>query len=376
MEEKKSNNIQVFFIYIYPPKQTNKKYNNNNKENNYEIQWTDSSNSNPFKSHGEQKNKNNKCNNPNNSYGNNSYKTYNNFLNKKRIIPKSEIDYISEIKKLMHEGGLEDTYLFIKKKKKGDKKEKNNEENKEGIISNNEKSKKKSEKIEDVPVKPIQQTQSLNEWYKILNLLPFNNYTSNVISPFPYEENNQNGIVKFIGVNNIIQNNENNYDKYFIYLREKYDFEPSINDKKIYEWKVTLLCDSYLIGVGLADKNIVIKNKNKFLSDNENFNNGVFCIINTYNKEFNIKQLRPWHCDDKNLVNHVANFPAFKKGRIITMTFNTNNQILEFKAKNVTYKMMKVFPTQNNRQNILTPCIVFYYSNDEVQFSSLSINNS
>ena len=233
-------------------------------------------------------------------------------MNKKRIIPKSEIDYISEIKKLMHEGGLEDTYLFIKKKKKDDKKEKNDEENKEAIISNilfsflkflnyflrelNEerimKKKKKSEKIEDVSAKPIQRTQSLNEWYKILNLLPFNNYTSNVISPFPYEENNQNGIIKFIGVNNIIQNNENNYDKYFIHPREKYDFEPSINDKKIYEWKVTLLCDSYLIGVGLADKNIVIKNKNKFLSDNENFNNGVFCIINTYNKEFNIKQLK------------------------------------------------------------------------------------
>ena len=50
-----------------------------------------------------------------------------------------------------------------------------------------------------------------------------------------------------------------------------------------------------------------------------------------------------------------------------------DGQILEFKAKNVIYKMMKVFPTQNNRQNILTPCIVFYYSNDEVQFSSLSI---
>ena len=118
----------------------------NNKENNYQIQWTDSSNSNPFKFHGEQKNKNNKCSNPNNSYGNNSYKTYNNFLNKKRIIPKSEIDYISEIKKLMHEGGLEDTYLFIKKKKKGEKKEKNNEENKEAIISNNEKSKKNQKK--------------------------------------------------------------------------------------------------------------------------------------------------------------------------------------------------------------------------------------
>ena len=55
--------------------------------------------------------------------------------------------------------------------------------------------------------------------------------------------------------------------------------------------------------------------------------------------------------------------------------YNTNNQILEFKAKNVTYKMMKVFPTQNSLQKILTPCIVFYYSNDEVQFSSLSINN-
>ena len=75
---------------------------------------------------------------------------------------------------------------------------------KEKKSNNNKKSKNKSEKIEDVSVKPIQQTQSLNKWYKILSLLPINNYISNIISPFPYEENNQNGIVKFIGINNII----------------------------------------------------------------------------------------------------------------------------------------------------------------------------
>ncbi len=358
------------------------KYNNknNNKENHYKIHWNYRSNSRSSRFQA-QKYFNNRFNNSN---GNNTYKTYNNnFLQKKRIFPKTEMDYVSEIKRLMHEGGLEDSYLFIKKKKKIEKNDKNENDidcNEEEKISNNDKkninSNKKEEKGEDLPIKPIQQSQSLNEWYKILNLLPFNNVTSNIISPYPYEEYNEEEKVKFIGVNNIIQNNENNYDKYYIYLREKCDFEPSVNDKKIYEWKVTLLCDSFLIGIGLADKDIVVKNNNKFLNDDENFNNGVFCMINTYNKEFNIKQLRPWHCYDKNLVNHVANFPSFKKGRKITMIYDSSHQILEFKAKNETYKMINVFPTQSNGKKILSPCIVFYYSGNEVQFSQLSINNS
>ena len=39
------------------------------------------------------------------------------FLNKKRTRPDNVDDYISEIKRLMKEGGLEKDYLFIKKKK-------------------------------------------------------------------------------------------------------------------------------------------------------------------------------------------------------------------------------------------------------------------
>ena len=345
----------------------------------------------------------------------------NNFLNKKRSKPNNVNDYISEIKRLMKEGGLEKDYLFIKKKKYYNKnnnnkcfKENNNFNNNDfnnnnfydndfnnndfydndfnsndfnnnsfnnnnfhnnNIQKKKEEKKKEEKKKEIKPVKPIQQMKSLNEWYQKLNLLPFNN--SNANFPFPYDDKNGNGIVKYYGANNNCCGNSdsknNNYSKYYIYLREKNEFEFSINDKKIYEWKVTILCDSFLIGVGLADKNIVKKNKNLFLSDDEQFNNGVFCILNTYNKEFNLKEMRPWHCDDKNLVNLVANFPHFKNGRIINIIYNSNNKTLEFNSKKNKYIMNNVFPKGNDDHQILTPCVVFYYSGNEVQFSQLNI---
>lgn len=303
-----------------------------------------------------------------------------NFLNKKRTKSDNANNYISEIKRLMKEGGLEKDYLFIKKKKNYNKnnndkffKSNNNFNNNNNDID----SKKKEEKKKEIkPVKPIQQLKSLNEWYQKLNLLPFNN--SNAYFPFPYDDKNEIGIVKYYGANNTLcdnsDNNNNNYSKYYIYLREKNDFEYLINDKKNYEWKVTILCDSYLIGVGLADKNIVLKNNHIFLNDDEQFYNGVFCILNTYNKEFNMKEMRPWHCDDKNLANLVANFPYFKKGRIINIIYNSNNKTLEFNSKKNKYIMNNVFPKEErNGHKILTPCIVFYYSGNEVQFSQLKI---
>ena len=299
------------------------------------------------------------------------------FLNKKRKKPDNTNtkDYISEIKRLMKEGGLEKDYLFIKKKKKKDNIF-NNTDNNINFINNNSNNQKKEE---IKPVKPLQQLKSLNEWYQKLNLLPFNNTYVNF--PFTYDDKNEVGIVKYYGANNMLcensntntNNNNNNYSKYYIYLREKNDFEFSINNKKNYEWKVTILCDSYLIGIGLADKYRVIKNNHLFLNDDEQFNNGVFCLLNTYNKEFNIKEMRPWNCDDKNFSNLVANFPYFKKGRIINLIYNSNYKTLEFNSKKIKYVMNNVFPKGSNEKKILTPCVVFYYSGNEVQFSKLNI---
>lgn len=346
------------------------------------------------------------------NYNNNNKKYYNkninkdnndknDFLNKKRVMPKTEQEYISEIKRLMKEGGLHDKFIFIEKKKKGKKqnninnniettnnsydnqnqnnniqnsKETSNINNNTNNISSKNPSLEEQQKINQIkPVKPIQQTKSLKEWYQKLNLLPFNNTTNKIISSsIPYEEEKGTGIVRFNGINN-----EDNYMKYYIYLREKNDIDLYINEKKRYEWKVSILCDSYLIGIGLADKKIVKKNKNIFLSEDENFYNGVYCMLSTYNKECNIKEIRPWHSDDKNIVNHVANFPQFKKGRTINIIYDNANNTLEFNSKKYSYKMVNVSSKNNygneNEKKVLSPCVVFYYSGDEVMFTDVNI---
>lgn len=346
------------------------------------------------------------------NYNNNNKKYYNkninkdnndknDFLNKKRTMPKTEQEYISEIKRLMKEGGLHDKFIFIEKKKKGKKqnninnniettnnsdnnqnqnnniqnsKEISNINNNTNNISSKNPSLEEQQKINQIkPVKPIQQTKSLKEWYQKLNLLPFNNTTNKIISSsIPYEEEKGTGIVRFNGINK-----EDNYMKYYIYLREKNDIDLYINEKKRYEWKVSILCDSYLIGIGLADKKIVKKNKNIFLSEDENFYNGVYCMLSTYNKECNIKEIRPWHSDDKNIVNHVANFPQFKKGRTINIIYDNANNTLEFNSKKYSYKMVNVSSKNNygneNEKKVLSPCVVFYYSGDEVMFTDVNI---
>ena len=346
------------------------------------------------------------------NYNNNNKKYYNkninkdnndknDFLNKKRVMPKTEQEYISEIKRLMKEGGLHDKFIFIEKRKKAKKqnninnniettnnsdnnqnqnnniqnsKETSNINNNTNNISSKNLSLEEQQKINQIkPVKPIQQTKSLKEWYQKLNLLPFNNTINKIISSsIPYEEEKGTGIVRFNGINN-----EDNYMKYYIYLREKNDIDLYINEKKRYEWKVSILCDSYLIGIGLADKKIVKKNKNIFLSEDENFYNGVYCMLSTYNKECNIKEIRPWHSDDKNIVNHVANFPQFKKGRTINIIYDNANNTLEFNSKKYSYKMVNVSSKNNygneNEKKVLSPCVVFYYSGDEVMFTDVNI---
>ena len=384
--------------------EVNKNQSNNNKINNNQNNNNNNNNESQNCLHIKlSENSNKKLNDTKNGDNNNINNNNNNsFLNKKRKFLKSEKDYIFEIKRLMKEGGLEDKYIFIKKKKSNSddpnnpnavNQNKNININATILVNNNilnNKSKKVDKEIVIKPVDPIQQSKSLYEWYEKLNLLPCNNIqvnnannsnngnaifniSCNIVShKNPYDDKNEDGYVRFFGINNNIINQDNGNYKHYIYLREQNDFDPSISGK-IYQWKVNILCDSYLIGVGLADKNIVLENRNKFLSNDDKFNNGVFCLINTYNKNFNVKEIRPWNCDDKNAVNYVAVFPYFKKGREVTMEYDTDNMSLEFKIKKNSYSMKNI--VIKGGKNIFTPCAIFYYSGDEIQFSKLTVVN-
>ena len=347
------------------------------------------------------------------------------FLNKKRR-PKKQ--YIAEIKRLIKEAGLERKYIFTKIKGKNcpwnypnsnsfqskdqspfnqinydniqinttilynnDNNKNKNSSNNNGSSNNNNNNAKKKKKEEEFPEvnpnKHTQQTSSILEWLQKLNIQPLDedipnkldinkinllndniyNISYNIVSQKSIYEEGCNGVVKFNG----ILRQTKGY-KHFIYLRTQNEFDPTINGK-VYQWKVRILSDSNLIGVGLADKNLVLANKNSFLKDENTLSNGVFGLISTYNKKLNKKDIRPWHSDNKNLVNYVATFPEFKKGREITIIYNSSIQNLEFLSKNISYKMEKVIPMYSKRDSMLTPCAIFYYADDKVQFSELNV---
>ena len=343
-----------------------------------------------------------------------------NFLNKKR---KPKKQYIAEIKRLIKEAGLEGKYIFTKIKGNNypwkytnannfqskdqspfnqinydniqinttilynnDNNKKNNNNNSNN--NNNDKKKKKEEEFPEVnPNKYTQQTSSILEWLQKLNIQPldedipnkldinknnlFNdniyNISYDIVSHKSIYKESCNGVVKFNGILKQVEGY-----KHFIYLRTQIEFDPSINGK-VYQWKVRILSDSNLIGIGLADKNLVLANKNSFLKDENTLSNGVFGLISTYNKKLNKKDIRPWHSDNKNLVNYIATFPEFKKGREITIIYNSSIQNLEFLSKNISYKMEKVIPIYSKCDSFLAPCAIFYYADDKVQFSELNV---
>ena len=306
------------------------------------------------------------------------------YLNKKRSHLKDKKEYIELIEKLIKEGNLGNEYYLAKNNNKSLLDKDNNSPEKN--ISNNKNCGNihinttilYNNPIAKFPVKlPLQefsqekntqQTKSMKGWYQKINIQPPEeehremNIINNSIMIKSYEEKDD-GSVKFIGV----QREVSEY-KHFIYLKEEYDIDISIKGK-IYEWNIIFLCNSKLIGIGLADKNIVLNNFNKFLSDDVNFCNGVFGLISTFNMINNKNEIHPWNCKDKNLVNYVATFPDFKKGREIKIKYDVNNQSLEFLSKKRCYKMEKVTPFN---KKILTPCAIFYYSGDEIKFSEFT----
>jgi len=140
---------------------------------------------------------------------------------------------------------------------------------------------------------------------------------------------------------------------HYIYLKDSFSFDMSLKNK-IYSWKIKFLSTSNLIGVGLSYKDIVLKNNNKFFDENNNnFINGTFSLIQTYNPIIKNYCIRPWNCFDKNLVNHVAEFPSFKKGKEILIKYNTNKDRIEFIIKKHVYFMEDIKLNRINNINLM-----------------------
>ena len=188
-----------------------------------------------------------------------------------------------------------------------------------------------------------------------------------------YEEQIKTGIVKFNGLKNKFDQNDKRL-KHCIFLKTYNDFNSEVENKK-YSWTVKLLCDSKFIGIGLADKYIVIKNNFKFFSNKKSFYNGVFCLYSIYDSEIKKNKIYAWHPGNTNLNDNEITFPPFQKGMIISLTYETKSYKLEFSAndgnKNVSFTIDKVNTLGGFGRNILTPCIIFFYPNDQVQISKL-----
>ena len=327
--------------------------------------------------------------------------------------------YIDNIKRLIEESGIDKNILKDllfppneQKQNKNKGKDINNKDNKikeeKTVNKNMNVNVNDFNKINKDIIKNmnhIQQSNSLKEWYQKINLMPeelYNNTNSNNNINNNYElsldeelnwseDNNKinnkviesdSGVITFNGSNN--KNNNNSFPHY-IYLKNSFSFDIS-SKSKIYSWKIKFLTTSNLLGVGLAYKNIVIKNNNKFLNEenDNNFSNGIFALIQTYNPLNKKHCIRPWNCQDKNLVNHVAEFPTFKKGKIISVKYDSNKERIEFKMKRSVHIMGGVKLNHSNDINdsnsmdnnkIMTPCVVFCQTGDQVIFFDFFCND-
>lgn len=321
-------------------------------------------------SNGNSNNENNMINDSGDIIRVNYSKRRNSFLNKKTNQIISQEKYIDNIRRLIMESGIDK--IFLKNKLFP---QKENEENK-NINNINE----KEESIDNNESNHLQQTNSLREWYQKINLLPKEDYQEikeivldedeyNKYENLNWAKNDINNIIKESKDGKIIFKGLNDKsNSYYIYLNNSYSFNPSVENKK-YSCKIKFLSNSNLIGVGIAYKNIVQKNNNKFLDLNEpNFNNGIFALIQTYNPQIKKYCIRPWNCLDKNSANYVAYFPSFKKGKEIIVSYDTNKEKVEFKIKNNVHIMSNTKLNNKDKNVIMTPCIVFYHKGDEIKF--------
>lgn len=122
----------------------------------------------------------------------------------------------------------------------------------------------------------------------------------------------------------------------------------------IHEWKIVVNPASCWIGMGVCNKEAVLKNQLKFFSSQPGFNHNTFCIsTNGF----------LWNCANNAENNfNLPNFPKkIERGDSFYFTYNKNEKVLEFKINTFSAKLTQVSAP------ILTPCILFLHQNDEVE---------
>jgi len=332
-----------------------------------------------------QENTNNGKRKSNNELNNIKYVEYTknkSFLGKKKKLKMNQEIYIDNIRRLIVESGIDKNFL---KDELFPQKEKEEIDKINPVIKKVNKAKCENNNNNNNQSNHLQQTNSLRDWYKKINFLPeeyqelkeiildeddTNQFDELNWAKDEQKENNNiireshDGKIFFNG----IKNSSITYPHY-IFLKKTYKFNTSVENRR-YSWKIKFLSTSHLIGIGLAYQNIVQKNNNKFIDENEpEFNNGIFALIQTYNPLIKKYCIRPWNCLDKNIANYVADFPSFKKGKEITVSYDTNKERIEFKIKNNIHIMsnVKLNGIKDNNNLIMAPCVVFYQKGDEVK---------
>ena len=303
------------------------------------------------------------------------------FLGKKKKLKMNQEIYIDNIRRLIVESGIDKNFL---KDELFPQKE-NEEIDKINPVIKKVKKAKFENNNNNNQSNHFQQTNSLRDWYKKINFLPeeyqelkeiiLDEDDTNQFDELNWakdEQNENNNIIQESHDGKIffngIKNSSITYPHY-IFLKNTFKFNTSVENRR-YSWKIKFLSTSHLIGVGLAYQNIVQKNNNKFIDENEpEFNNGIFALIQTYNPLIKKYCIRPWNCLDKNIANYVADFPSFKKGKEITVSYDTNKERIEFKIKNNIHIMsnVKLNGIKDNNNLIMSPCVVFYQKGDEVK---------
>jgi len=289
---------------------------------------------------------------------------YKNLLVKKRKLNKEE--NISEVKKLIKKGVIKENFKNEFNKNKDYNKTINaisDESNNNDNFCNYENSSSQ---------KNINQNNNINQ----LNKSKDSKDSKTFKKIFTYDDRSKDGIVKFNGIKNKFGLSEYKL-KHCIYLRTQNDFNYE-KDGKIYTWKIKILSSSKFLGVGLADKYIVMQNKFKFFSKEKDFYNGVFCIYSLYKQEKKEFKIYPWHPGNIKLNDNEINFPYFTKGLEIIISYDSLKKTLEFLTGNIVkkaYKMENVTPQGGFGRNTFTPCIIFFYPGDEIQISKFLSKN-
>jgi len=284
---------------------------------------------------------------------------YKNFLVKKR---KSKEGNILEIKKLIKKGDITDKNEI----NNNNNYNKANNDNLDKFINKDNFCKNENSSSQ----KNINKNNNINQ----LNNSKDSKDSKTSKKIYTYDDRNKDGIVKFNGIKNKFGLSEYKL-KHCIYLRTQNDFNYE-NDGKIYTWKIKILSSSKFLGVGLADKYIVIQNKFKFFSKEKDFYNGVFCLYSLYKQEKKEYKIYPWHPGNIKLNDNEINFPYFTKGLEIIISYDSLKKSLEFLTGNIIKKVYKMENVISQGGNTFTPCIIFFYPGDEIQISKLLSKNN